>query len=73
MITRYGINYGTKITQTDVNFAISVGVRVPVQGKRKNAIGNRWARLKILVSRPRVFRGASRMRTPVSSFQTNTQ
>ena len=26
-ITRYGINYGSHITQTDVNFAISVGVQ----------------------------------------------
>ncbi len=26
VITRYGINYGNKITQTDVNFAISVGI-----------------------------------------------
>jgi hypothetical protein len=27
VFTRYGINYGNKITQTDVNFAISVGVQ----------------------------------------------
>ncbi|HET7103281.1 MAG TPA: hypothetical protein VFI20_04265 [Terracidiphilus sp.] len=27
VITRYGINYGNHLTQTDVNFAISVGVQ----------------------------------------------
>jgi hypothetical protein len=27
LMTRYGINYGTKATQTDVNFGISVGVK----------------------------------------------
>ena len=31
VITRYGINYGNKITQTDVNFAISVGLAIQVQ------------------------------------------
>jgi hypothetical protein len=34
VITRYGINYGTKITQTDVNFAISVGVQYKFKKKR---------------------------------------
>jgi hypothetical protein len=34
VITRYGINYGNKITQTDVNFAISVGVQYKFKGKR---------------------------------------
>jgi hypothetical protein len=34
VITRYGINYGNKITQTDVNFAISVGVLYKFKGKR---------------------------------------
>jgi hypothetical protein len=34
VITRYGINYGNKITQTDVNFAISVGVQYKFQKKR---------------------------------------
>jgi hypothetical protein len=34
VITRYGINYGDKITQTDVNFAISVGVQYKFKGKR---------------------------------------
>ena len=34
VITRYGINYGNKITQTDVNFAISVGVQYKFSGKR---------------------------------------
>ena len=31
VMTRYSINYGNKITQIDVNFAISVGRRVQVQ------------------------------------------
>ena len=35
VITRYGINYGTKATQTDVNFAISVGVEYRFKAKRK--------------------------------------
>jgi hypothetical protein len=34
VITRYGINYGDKSTQTDVNFAISVGVNYKFQKKR---------------------------------------
>jgi hypothetical protein len=34
LLTRYGINYGTKITQTDINFAISVGVQYKFQKKR---------------------------------------
>ena len=34
VITRYGINYGNKITQTDVNFAISVGVQYKFKKKR---------------------------------------
>jgi hypothetical protein len=34
VITRYGINYGDKVTQTDVNFAISVGVQYKFKGKR---------------------------------------
>ena len=34
VITRYGIDYGNKITQTDVNFAISVGVQYKFKGKR---------------------------------------
>ncbi len=34
IITRYGIDYGTKITQTDVNFAISVGVEYKFKKKR---------------------------------------
>lgn len=34
VITRYGINYGNKITQTDVNFAISVGVEYKFKKKR---------------------------------------
>lgn len=35
VLTRYGINYGNKITQTDVNFAISVGVEYKFQKKRR--------------------------------------
>ncbi len=35
IITRYGINYGAKYTQTDVNFAISVGVEYRFKQKRK--------------------------------------
>ncbi len=35
VITRYGINYGTMITQTDVNFAISVGVMYRFKAKRR--------------------------------------
>ena len=35
VMTRYGINYGTKITQTDVNFAISVGVEYRFKSKRR--------------------------------------
>ena len=34
VITRYGINYGNKMTQTDVNFAISVGVEYKFKKKR---------------------------------------
>jgi hypothetical protein len=34
VITRYSINYGNKITQTDVNFAISVGVQYKFKKKR---------------------------------------
>jgi len=34
VITRYGINYGSKITQTDVNFAISVGAEYRFKKKR---------------------------------------
>lgn len=34
MITRYHIDYGNKITQTDVNFAISVGVEYKFKKKR---------------------------------------
>jgi len=35
VITRYGINYGAKTTQTDVNFAISVGIEYRFKGKRR--------------------------------------
>ena len=35
IITRYGINYGAKYTQTDVNFAISVGVEYRFKPKRR--------------------------------------
>lgn len=35
VFTRYGINYGTKYTQTDVNFAISVGVQYRFKAKRR--------------------------------------
>jgi len=35
VITRYNINYGSKITQNDVNFAISVGVEYRFKAKRK--------------------------------------
>lgn len=34
VITRYSINYGSKITQTDVNFAISVGLEYKFKKKR---------------------------------------
>src|SRR5215831_19661867 len=34
-ITRYSTNYGTHITQTDVNFAISVGVEYRFKAKRR--------------------------------------
>jgi hypothetical protein len=34
VVTRYSINYGNKITQTDVNFAISVGVQYKFKKKR---------------------------------------
>ena len=34
VVTRYGINYPPKITQTDVNFAISVGVEYKFKKKR---------------------------------------
>ena len=34
LVTRYGINYGNKLTQTDVNFAISVGVEYRFKKKR---------------------------------------
>jgi len=34
VITRYGINYGNKIKQTDVNFAISVGLQYKFKKKR---------------------------------------
>jgi len=35
VITRYAINYGPKTTQTDVNFAISVGVQYRFKAKRR--------------------------------------
>jgi hypothetical protein len=35
VITRYHIDYGTKYTQTDVNFAISVGVEYRFKGTRR--------------------------------------
>lgn len=35
VLTRYGINYGSKITQTDINFAISVGLEYKFQKKRR--------------------------------------
>ena len=35
VMTRYSINYGTKSTQTDVNFAISVGVEYRFKAKRR--------------------------------------
>lgn len=35
VFTRYGINYGTKYTQNDVNFAISVGVQYRFKAKRR--------------------------------------
>jgi hypothetical protein len=35
VITRYGINYGSKLTQTDVNFAISVGVEYRFKSRRR--------------------------------------
>ena len=35
VITRYNINYGAKYTQTDVNFAISVGVEYRFKSKRR--------------------------------------
>lgn len=34
-ITRYSINYGSHITQTDVNFAIAVGVEYRFKAKRR--------------------------------------
>jgi len=34
VMTRYSINYGPKITQTDINFAISVGVEYKFKSKR---------------------------------------
>ena len=34
VMTRYGINYGPKTTQTDVNFAISVGIEYKFKKKR---------------------------------------
>ncbi len=34
VVTRYGINYGTKSTQTDVNFALSVGVQYKFSKRR---------------------------------------
>lgn len=35
VITRYGIDYGGKYTQTDVNFAISVGAEYRFKAKRR--------------------------------------
>jgi hypothetical protein len=34
VVTHYGINYGNRITQTDVNFAISVGAEYKFQKRR---------------------------------------
>jgi len=34
VLTRYGINYGSHITQTDINFAISVGAEYKFKKKR---------------------------------------
>ena len=35
VVTRYGVNYGTKLTQTDVNLAISVGAEYRFRAKRR--------------------------------------
>jgi len=35
LFTRYGINYGSKITQNDVNFGISVGAEYRFKSKRR--------------------------------------
>lgn len=35
VITRYGVNYGAKFTQTDVNFAISVGAEYRFRATRR--------------------------------------
>jgi hypothetical protein len=35
VLTRYGINYGSKFTQTDINFAISVGVEYKFPKKKR--------------------------------------
>src|SRR5579863_41222 len=34
VLTRYGINYGSHVTQTDINFAISVGAEYKFKKKR---------------------------------------
>jgi hypothetical protein len=34
ILTRYGINYGNRLTQTDINFAISVGAEYKFRKKR---------------------------------------
>jgi hypothetical protein len=34
VVTRYSINYGSKITQNDVNFALSIGVQYKFSKKR---------------------------------------
>jgi hypothetical protein len=52
VLTRYGINYGAKITQNDVNFAISVGVEYKFSKKRSEAgapaaAGTWWFRRKL--------------------------
>jgi hypothetical protein len=52
VVTRYGINYGNNLTQTDVNFAISVGVEYKFETKRYEAgapaaAGRWWFRRKL--------------------------
>ncbi|HZP05657.1 MAG TPA: hypothetical protein VFB43_12220 [Terracidiphilus sp.] len=40
--TRYGINYGSKITQNDINFAISVGLQYKFTGIKRSHKKENW-------------------------------
>jgi len=42
IVKRYSINYGNKITQTDVNFGISVGLEYKFTSKKRSTKKDNW-------------------------------